>query len=84
MKNKVLVNVYVPSIDDLFDIYVPVNESVNKVLELILKSINDLSDSSMDLSGKHYILDPETSNIYDLSLIIRDTNIKNNKKIILI
>ena len=84
MKNKVLVNVYIPNIDEYYEIYIPTNETVNKVLELILKSVYELSDSIFDLDKKHYLLDPDTSLVYDISLIIRDTNIKNDKKLILI
>ena len=84
MKNKVLVKVYVPSIDEEYEIYIPTNESVKKVLELIVKSVYELSDSNLDTEKPHYIFDPETSGIYTEELIIRDTNIKNDKKIILV
>ena len=84
MKNKVLIRVYVPSIDEQYEIYIPTNETIKKVLELIVKSVHELSDSNLDQEGKHYILDPDTSNIYTNEQIIRDTNIKNSKKIILI
>lgn len=84
MKNKVLVKVYVPSIDEQYEIYIPTNETINKVLELIIKSVYELSDSNLNLEEKHYILDPDTSIVYTNDQIIRDTNIKNSKKIILI
>jgi len=84
MKNKVLVKVYVPSIDEEYEIYIPTNETINKVLELIIKSVYELSDSNLNLEEKHYILDPDTSIVYTNDQIIRDTNIKNSKKIILI
>ena len=83
MKNKILVKVYVPSIDEEYEVYIPVNETINKVLELILKSVSELSDDNLDLNQKHYLLDPDTSLTYDNSNIFRDTNIKNSKKIIL-
>lgn len=84
MKNKVLVSIYVTSIDDSYQIYIPTNESINKVLELIVKSVYELSDSNLDKDTKHYILDPDTGIVYTNDQIIRDTNIKNGKKIILI
>lgn len=84
MKNKVLVKVYVPSIDEEYEIYIPTNESIKKVLELIVKSVYDLSDSNLDQEAKHYILDPDTSTTYTNDLIVRDTNIKNSKKVILV
>ena len=84
MKNKVLVTIYVPTIDEQYEIYIPVNETIDKVMQLIVKSIHELSDSNFIETNKHYILDPCTSIIYENSEIIRDTNIKNSKKLILI
>ena len=84
MKNKVLVNVYVPSIDENYELYIPINETVKKVIELLVKSIYELSDSTLNQEDKHYLLDPTNSNIYMDDQLIRDTNIRNSKKIILI
>lgn len=84
MKNKVLIKVYVPSIDEEYEIYVPTNESIKKVLELIIKSVYELSDSNLNQEVQHYLLDPETSSVYLNDQIIRDTNIKNSKKVILV
>lgn len=84
MKNKILIKIYVPSIDQEYEIYIPTNELVKKVLELIINSIYELSDSNFNKEEKHYLLDPETSSVYMNDQIIRDTNIKNSKKIILV
>ena len=84
MKNKVLVNIYVPTIDALYELYIPTNESIRKVLELIVKSVYDLSDNNLNIEVKHFLLDPEEATMYNELSIVRDTNIKNGKKIILV
>ena len=84
MKNKVLINLVVPSIDETYEIYIPVNETIKKVLELIVKSVIDLSDGALDLRVAHYLMDPDNGVLYNDTQIIRDTNIKNSKKIILL
>jgi len=84
MKNKVLVKVYVPSIDEEYEIYIPTNETIKKVLELIVKSVYELSDSNLNQETKHYILDPDTSIVYKNEELIRNKNIKNSKKLILV
>ena len=43
MKNKVLIKLIVPELDDTFDLFVPVNEVIWKVKKLIVKSISDLT-----------------------------------------
>jgi len=84
MKNKVLINLFVPAIDCSYELYIPVNESVKKVLELIVKSVYELSYGIFDLRSAHYLMDPDFSMLYNDTQIIRDTNIKNSKKVILV
>lgn len=84
MKNKVLINIYIPSIDEEYEIYIPTNETVKKVIELIVKSIYELSDESLNLNIDYRLLNPETSNLYTDTQILRDTDISNNKKLILV
>ena len=84
MKNKILISVYVPSLDETYEIYIPVNETIKVVLDLISKTIFDLSDSNFNPNEKHYLLDSDTSNIYLKSNLVRDTNIINSKMIVLI
>lgn len=84
MKNKILIKLYVPFIDEVYEIFIPTNESVKKVVDLIVKSVYELSDERLNLDIKYHIIDPDTSEIYQESIIIRDSNIVNGKKIVLV
>ena len=84
MKNKILIRVYAPSIDEEYEIYIPTNETINKVIELIAKSICELSDENLNLKVTHKLIEPENGSINENSSIVRDTNINNCKKTILI
>ena len=84
MKNKILVKVYVPSLDNIYEIYISVNETIKKNLELILKVINELSDSNFDTSVERMLVDMDTLDVYNDSAIIRDTKIRNSTKLLLI
>ena len=83
MKNKVLVKLLVPSLNCEYEVFIPVNERINKVKELLVKCIADLSDSDFDTNKIYSLLDPDSGTIYDSRLSVRDTNIKNAKKLIL-
>ena len=84
MKNKVLIKLYVPSLDSTFDIFVPVNEYIWKINILIAKSISDLTEGSF-LSEKRYILfNTETGKIYNPNDIIINTDIRNSTVLSLI
>ena len=84
MKNKILINVYVSTIDMNYEIFIPTNETIKKVLELIFKSVQELSSDILIADGNAILMDPDTSKVYQYNSIVRDTNIVNGKKIILI
>lgn len=68
---------------DEYQIFIPVNERIIKIKELLINSLIDLSDNQLDKTKNYNLIDPDTGVIYDNNLIVRDTNIKNSKKIIL-
>lgn len=84
MKNKILVNIYIPALDEAYELYIPVNESVKKVLELISKLVEDYSDSDFDSNSPHILVDSDSCIAYKGVDIIRDTNIKNGKLLLLV
>lgn len=66
-----------------FEIYIPINERVSKVKELIINLVYDLSDDSFDKTLPYGLIDIDTGNIYNDNMIVRDTDIRNSKKILL-
>lgn len=84
MKNKILINLYVSYLDETYELFIPTNESIKKVVDLIVKSVFDLSDGTLDLTIHYNLIDPNSSEIYIESSIVRDTNIVNGKKVLLI
>lgn len=84
MKNKVLIRVYVVSLDETYEIYIPVNETINKILELVNKLVADFSDSDFNPEEQRLLIDSDTSTPYSENSIVRDTNIRNSKLILLI
>ncbi len=83
MKNKVLIKLVIPNLSEEFDVFIPVNERISKVKEMLLKCARDLSDSDLEAGKIYSLLDPDTGTIYDSRLAVRDTNIINTKKVIL-
>lgn len=83
MKNKVLIKLIVPVLMEEYEIYIPVNERVSKVKELLINSLYDLSDNKFDKNQKYNLIDPDTGTVYENKTIIRELNISNSKKLIL-
>ncbi len=83
MKNKILVNVYVPKLLETYDVYIPVNERVQRIKELLVKAINELSYDSFKIEDQHYLIDSANGLVYPSGTLVRDSNIKNGKNLIL-
>ena len=83
MNNKVLIKLIVPSLMEEFEIFIPVNERIFKIKELLINMVFDLSDNTLDTSIPYSLIDVDTGTPYDNTQIVRDTNIRNNKAVIL-
>ena len=84
MNNKVLVKVYVPTLNNSYDIFIPVNELIWKANKLIVKSISDLNQNALDIKEKYIFVNKITCQIYASNDIIRDTDIRNGTELVLL
>ena len=84
MNNKVLVTVNVPSLEKSFDIFVPVNRRVHNVIALVKKSLFDISGHAFNMDNTYTLYNADTGSAYDMNKLIRDTDIRNNSRLILL
>lgn len=82
--NKILLEVYIPSIEKEYDVFVPINKRIGTVKKLIEKGIVDLSDDGYCIKDDTNLYSKETGLIYDVNLKVIDTDLKNGSRIILI
>ena len=83
MKNKVLIKVISPELEQSYDVFIPVNEIIWKINKLIVKSISDLSNSNFDLSLDYILMNKETGRIYRNNEIVIDTDIRNASELVI-
>ena len=84
IENKVLVSVNVPSLEEKYDIYIPVNRKIHSVLKMIMMSLYELSRGSFDMQKKYVLYNALTGTMYDMNMLVRDTDIRNGSMIILL
>lgn len=77
--NKLLVNLYVLSLDRKFEIFIPVDEKIGNILKLLE---NSLSEYNMITNDKT-LLNLYNGQIYNNNDVIRNIDIKNGTKLIL-
>jgi len=78
-ENKVLVSLYVVSLDKKIEVYLPINEKVGNVLMLLKRS---LFETNVDRTI--VLLNLRSGNVYKNNDLVRDTDIKNGAKLILV
>lgn len=83
MKNKVLVKLIIPELSVDYDVFIPVNEVVWKIREMMLKIVCDLSEVSFDGDKDYFLINKDTCKIYSNNEIIINTDIRNGTELIL-
>lgn len=84
MKNKVLVKIMIPEINESYDVFIPVNEYIWKINKLIQKSISDLTGGSLNLEKEYVLINNYTGKVYKNNEIIIDTEIRNGTELTLL
>ena len=84
MENKVLVTLYVPHLDMKYDMYIPVNKRIHVIIDLMKKALFELSEGIFDVNNKYELYNYDNCESYNVNDLVRDTNIRNNSKILLV
>lgn len=79
-ENKFMVNLYVLALDKHFELFIPVDEKVGNIVKLINNSLlNNFPNNK-----KFTLLNLYSGSIYKNNVLVRDTDIQNETKLILI
>lgn len=81
--NRLLVNVYVPSINKTFDIYITTESSIKDLKNILGLAIEKISNERF-IAINNILVDRITGLEYNDNLFVSDTNIENGTKIVLI
>lgn len=82
--DKILVNIFVPIINSSYDMFIPVSLKVYTVLELIKKSVAEMSDGRIIANENNVLCFRGDGSIIDINLSVLETEIKNGSRLMLI
>ncbi len=82
--NKILVNVYVPALEESYDFWIPINKKVYRIILLLIKIINESSGDYYRPTTMPLLYDKLTAQSYDINLTVKDNHIGNGAEMILI
>ncbi len=82
--NKILVELYVPTIEEFYDIWIPTNRRVHNVIRLIVKAINEFTEGEYNPKKMPLLYDKQNGKPIDINLTIGESTIQNGSEVILI
>ncbi len=83
MNNKVLIELVVPVLEVRYDVYIPVNKKIGNVIILLSKVVSDLSMGYFKENDCNMLYDGDTGEKYGVDVLVRNTNIRNGSRLIL-
>ncbi len=84
MKNKVLVSISIPEIDQKFDVYLPINKKIGNIINLLNKAVSELTNGEYIISNSNSLYNVTTKEKYLPDVLLANTNIRNGSSLILL
>lgn len=83
MKNKVLVEVIIPSIEKSYNVYIPISRKIGNIIGLLNKAIFELTNGTYVGNEKTGLYSITTGNLYPINMLLKETDIRNGSQVIL-
>lgn len=82
--DNVLIKLYVPMLEEIYDVWIPSQKRIYNVIVLLVKAINELNNNCYNPKKIPVLYDKITAEMYDVNLKIIETNIRNGTELILV
>lgn len=82
--DKILVMLYVPALEKVYDIWIPAHKTIYNIIKLLVKAVNEMNDYSYVTDTMPCLYNKSTAKQYDLNITVKDTDIRNGTEIVLI
>lgn len=83
-KNKILIELEIPLIEKKYDLFVPINKKVGTIKKLIEESLVEITENAYQITENTNFYSKDTGMIYNVNDTIRDTDLRNGSRIILL
>ena len=82
MKDKVLVNIYVPFIEKKYEVFLPVGKKIGEITYLIGNSLNDITGGYYIYKKNERLYNRQTGKEYNSNEYLKFTNIRNGTELV--
>ena len=84
LEDKALVQVNVPAVGDIYDIYIPLDVTMYKVNKLVKRCVRYLAKDKYIPNDESCLINADSGVIYNQHLFVDELDIKNGTTLILI
>lgn len=81
--NKILVQIYIPTLSEEYDIFLPINKKIVNIVYLIQRALVDINPE-YKINENIKLYDRMTGDLVDVNSTIKDSNIRNGSKLMLV
>lgn len=81
--NKVLVIVYVPFIEEQYELFIPINKKIGTIKKTLIESIIELSNGEIASNNNLKLYDKNTGIPLKSDIYVKDSTIRNGTKLVL-
>lgn len=82
--DKVLICLYVPILEQSYDIYIPINKKIIYIKKLMISTIMELTNNSYKANNDIKLSNRNTTRVYEDEEYVINTDIRNGTKLILL
>ncbi len=82
--NKVCVDLIVPSIEERYNVFIPVNKKTIEIIFLLNKAISEMTDGAFAISEHLSLINAEDGTVYDPNNTLIENKILNGTRLILL
>ena len=83
MKNKINVDIFIPTINKTYNVFIPVNKTVGEVILLLNKAIKELTYDEFPILNNLSLFNAYTNSLYDINMSVKQNKILHGSKLIL-
>lgn len=82
--NKILIKLYVPAVNQTFDVFVPVDLAVRELIKVLVNGVNYMRDGTYISSQKETLSFRKNEGLLNPSLTLADYGVQNGAELVLI
>ena len=84
MNNKILIELEIPLIEKKYDLFIPINKKIGTIKALTENALKELTDNAYIHRNEYNFYSKKKREIFDVNKTVRNTELKNGSRIILI